>query len=169
MKPRVEGAEAGREVLLETAGVYRSVVTYKELAEEVQQRSGVRTRALMTHWIGGVLGVIASDCARRGEPLLTALCVKQDGTVGDGYVKAVVDTGGSVPDDLDQHAAKERLACHRAFGAVLPTDGGRPALTPQVAHARAQQARRRAADTSAATCPTCHIQLPASGVCDQCA
>jgi hypothetical protein len=43
---------AARPALERTARTYRALITYKELAEEVQAVSGVRTRSLMTNWIG---------------------------------------------------------------------------------------------------------------------
>jgi len=58
---------AGRERLVATARVYHAVTTYKELAEEVQADTGVRTKMLMMNWIGGVLGLVAEGCASRGE------------------------------------------------------------------------------------------------------
>lgn len=162
-------ADRGRDVLVGVARQYHSVITYGEFAEEVQTRSGTRTRSLMMNWIGGVLGTIAEDCASRREPLLTALCVHQDGTVGEGYAGAVAATQGQRPEDPDQHAADERLACHRHFGADLPPDGGRPALTRKVAAARAQRAARARATAPAAVCSNCFVQLPATGRCDNCA
>ena len=39
------------------------------------------------------------------------------------------------------HAAVERLACYRYFGAQLPPDGGKQRLTPQVAAKRQQRTR----------------------------
>src|SRR3712207_8305122 len=86
-----------RERLIETAGSYHAVITYGELAEDVQARSGLRTKQLPWHWIGEVLGAVADDCARRDEPILSALCVHRDGTVGDGYAKAVHRVRGVVP------------------------------------------------------------------------
>ncbi|WP_157845282.1 MULTISPECIES: DUF6884 domain-containing protein [Pseudofrankia] len=163
---RAAWADAGREVLISVARRYHAVITYAELAEEVQRSSGIRTRMLMMHWIGGVLGRVADECQSRHEPLLSALCVHQDGTVGDGYGGAVETNRGYRPDDLDEHAAEERLACHLHFGAALPPDGGRPALTPQLAARRERQIRQQA--PAPALCPTCHTQLPLSGQCDTC-
>jgi hypothetical protein len=149
---------------------YRGTITYKELAEEVQEATGIHTRMLMMHWIGQVLGGASRESHRRGQPMLSALCVHADGTVGDGYAEAVVENyGGIPPADLDMHAAEERLRCYRHFGADLPPDGGIPALTPQVAARRARlagQARPHAPERP--SCPRCHLTLPVSGVCDYC-
>jgi hypothetical protein len=97
------------------------------------------------------------------------LCVHQDGTIGAGYGWALGETyGGPTPDDLDMAAAEERLKCYRHFGALLPSDGGRPALTPQVAAKRRNAARRAKEDVHRPVCPTCHLTLPATGQCDFC-
>lgn len=163
-------ATAARHVLLDVARRYHAVVTYAELAAEVQRASGIRTTMLMMHWIGGVLGRVARECDQRDEPLLSALCVHQDGTVGEGYGIAVEAAQGYRPADLEQHAAEERLRCHRHFGATLPVDGGQPALPPQlVARQQRQQGRRRTVDRSPRPlCPTCYVELPSTGRCDNC-
>jgi hypothetical protein len=159
--------------LVRTARTYRAFITYKELAEEVQDHSGIRTRSLIMNWIGRVLGTVSADCHSRGEPLLSALCVREDGTVGPGYGIAVVENyGGQAPADLDARAAAERLNCYRYFGAAgLPADGGTPSLTPKVAAKRASlriAPRRQVAEESRPLCPSCHLMLPMSGQCDNC-
>src|SRR4051812_6045507 len=100
-----------RDALVDVARRYNQTTTYGQLAAEVQTRSGVRTKMLMAHWIGGVLGAVADDCTQRGEPLLSALCLSEDGSVGDGYAEAVERATGERPGDVDQHAAEERLSC----------------------------------------------------------
>jgi hypothetical protein len=162
---KAEWAQAGRRVLIQTAMRYHDIITYGELAEQVQILTGIRTKSQMRNWIGSVLGMVADECVRRNEPPLTSLCVHQDGSVGEGYVYVVRLQQSNVPEDLDQHAADARLDCYRFFGATIPADGGSPALTPQVA------ARRRAArrdNRPAQVCPRCFLVLPATGVCDSC-
>lgn len=162
-------AAAARDVLLDTARRYHSVVQYKELAAEVQSRTGIRTRQLMHYWIGEVLGQVSDECSRRDEPLLSSLCVNAEGSVGPGYATAARRAYGLTPDDSDGHAARERLACHRHFGAPdLPADGGVPALTPRLAATRARTKRAAPTPRETATCPTCHMQLPVTGICDTC-
>jgi len=90
-------SDAAREVLMDTACRYNAVITYGELGEAVQQQAGIRTRSLLQHWIGKVLGQAALRCAQDGELLMTALCVKADGTVGHGYADAVRLTGQPAP------------------------------------------------------------------------
>jgi hypothetical protein len=157
-----------RQRLLETARCYHAVITYGELAEEVQERSGLRTKQLPWHWIGEVLGAVADDCARRDEPILSALCVHRNGTVGDGYAKAVQRVRGTVPADPDQHAAEERLECYRRFGALLPPDGGRPALTAQVQAKRDRRRSTRQPARRGDVCPTCFTETPVSDACAFC-
>jgi hypothetical protein len=118
------------------------------------------------HWIGKVLGSVARDRRAPDEPMLTSLCVHADGTVGSGYGEAVLEREGATPSALDLHAAAERLACYRWFGATMPADGGKPTLTKQLAAkrpsvARAMQAPRR-------QCPNCFVEVAANGVCGIC-
>lgn len=168
--PFAEAKEAwvpiARRALERVAGIYHGTITYQELAEEVQHVSGLRTTQLMWYWIGGLL----EEVARRrppNEPLLTALCVRADGTIGDGYARAVSLREQIEITDVELHAAQERLACYRHFGATLPPGGGVPAFTPQVAAKRAR-VRRPAEAPAPNLCPTCNVALPRSGVCDSC-
>ena len=161
-------ADASRPVLLGYARRYHDTIRYEELATEIQGSTGVFTRMLLPNWIGKVLEAVAFDCHRRGEPLLTALCVHADGTVGAGYAHAVRDTKGSSPEDVEMHAALERLECHKFFGAEIPQDGGNAALTNQELDRRARARRRAAPDRPLSICPTCNLALPLTGQCDNC-
>ncbi|MFF7995656.1 hypothetical protein ACFZDG_38525 [Kitasatospora xanthocidica] len=158
--------------LVEVARRYHGVITYADLAEAVQEASGVRTRINQRHWIGKVLSLVILEAHRRGDPPLTALVVHAvDGKVGPGY-QEVLAVAGQPPlaeeMDREQHAAAARLACYRHFGADLPADGGTPALAPRL---RASVERKAAAVAEArppAICPNCFLQLPATRVCDSC-
>lgn len=160
-------AEA-RRVLIEVAGTYQRTVTYQQLADAIQDRSGVRTRNLLQNWIGKTLSRVGAECSVNSEPLLSALCVSVNGTVGDGYAKAVRATYGVDPDDLELHAAEERLRCYRYFGALdLPADGGIATLAPSVVTARAKaqkrdRSRRRELVT---TCRECFQVQSLTGTC----
>ncbi|QYG95742.1 hypothetical protein HC251_24080 [Iamia sp. SCSIO 61187] len=161
-------AIAAHEVLVTVAQTYNATITYSELAAEVQARTDITTAQLMRYWIGDVLARVADACVDAGEPSVTAVCVQATGVVGDGYGAAVERATGSLPDDLQTHAAEERLRCYRHFGATLPSDGGRPTLTRQE---QARRERTRASSTASkkkAVCPTCFTQLPLTGVCDAC-
>jgi hypothetical protein len=162
-------AEAARPALLRAASVYHGWISYGDLAEEVQTLSGIRTRALMHYWIGEVLGMVSHQCHARGEPLLSSLCVDASGSVGPGYGTLLSEFDGpSVSEDLDTHAASERFKCYRYFGAELPTDGGRPALTPKLKASRERARQRSRAVPDRSLCPRCHVMLPLSGQCDFC-
>lgn len=162
-------AEAARDVLLDASRHYHGLVTYKELATEVQHRTRIRTKQQMHHWIGDVLGRVSADCSRRHEPLLSSLCVNTQGSVGTGYAVAVQAATGETPGDGDDHAARERLSCYRHFDAAgLPAEGGSPALTPKLAAARTRARKARALERPVAICPTCYMQLPATGSCNYC-
>jgi hypothetical protein len=166
---RAAWAEAARPILVEAAKSYRSVVSRNDLAEAVQENTGIRTKQRTHYWIDDVLGAVARDCASRGEPLLSALCVNRDGSVGTAYAAVVLELTGEQPADPDDHAAKERLAAHRFFEAPdLPDDGGFAALVPQLANARARAKRAEVAARPAQTCPTCYMELLPTGRCDTC-
>jgi hypothetical protein len=165
---RAQWAEAARERLLEVAGQYGGLVTYKELAEHVQAATGLRTKKLAHHWIGDVLTRTMVDSAAREEPILAALCVNSAGSVGDGYSVAVTSVLGETPADGDDHAAQQRFECYRFFGASMPSGGGFPALSPKLTTARNREAKARMAARPVAVCPTCQLAVPASGICDNC-
>lgn len=157
-------------VLADVARTYHAVITYKELAEEIQQRTGNRTKALLHNWIGSVLGRVVREAHRRGDPPLTALVVRSDdGMVGNGY-KEVLEVAGEPPvEDVlerEQHAARARLDCYRHFGATLPDGGGVPALAPR--YQAAIERRRQRTEKPPQVCGKCFVQLPSTGVCDSC-
>ncbi len=158
-------AEAARELLIEAAGRYHHVVTVKDLAAFVQEQTGLEATRRAHHWIDDVLALVAADCAARGEPNLTSLCVNAQGSVGGGYVPGA-DEG---PVDSDDHAAVARLACYTHFDARgLPADGGVASLTPRLSASRSR-VRKAALDARVLdTCPTCFLVLPAQGGCNNC-
>ena len=161
---------AARPVLLDIARRYQAVITYSELSAEIQRQTGIRTKQGLQHWIGKVLERIAIDCHDQEEPNLSSLVVNSSGSVGAGYAAAVRTSGGEEPADLDDHAAAERLACHRHFEAAdLPAGGGTPALSPQLAQRRERIRSRATPPPEPVLCPTCFIALPSSGQCDGCA
>jgi hypothetical protein len=149
--------------LIATAGRYHAVVTYLELSEHVQEVSGVRTRTLLTNWIGKLLEEVARRAKEEGLPPLTSLCVHQNGTIGPGYARAPKATA-EPGDDIELYAAHHRLLCYQAYATDLPDDGGEPALTP----AERDRRRRKAAQAPVQSprCPQCNIELPTSRICD---
>ncbi|WP_130014797.1 hypothetical protein [Serinicoccus sediminis] len=152
--------------LISTAKRYHAVITYMELSELVQEKSGIRTRVLLTNWIGKLLEEVAVRAKAKGEPPLTSLCVHQDGTIGPGYARAprsVVDSPG---EDIEYYAAEHRLLCYREYAVDLPEDGGRPALTKAETRRRARKAAQQ--PIMQPVCPNCSTVLPATGRCDYC-
>ena len=166
---RAAWVSAARPILIETARSYRSVVTHKELAEAVQEHSGIHTEQRVHYWIDDILRTVGRDNEARDEPLLPALCVNREGSVGPAYAALVLELAGEAPADADDHAARQRLDCHRFFEAPdLPEGGGSSALVPQLANARARIRKAAVAARPVQTCPTCYMELLPTGVCDTC-
>ena len=167
---RASWAEAARPILVKVAQRYRAMISYKDLAAEMQEATGIATRQPMQHWMADVLHRVARDCAERNEPNLASLAVNAQGSIGAAYASTVLDTRGEEIGDSDDHAARERLACHTYFEAPdLPADGGVPTLTEKVSAARTRARKASAAAKPVDTCPACNMALPATKVCDNCA
>jgi hypothetical protein len=105
-----------REVLEEAS----ASVTHSELARQVQQRSGVYTRAPASEWLPAVIA-----------------------DLGDAELSARLRADAPPP------AARAKTTAAR-----------RP---------RAEPATPKRQEAPPAICPTCFMQLPASGRCDTCA
>lgn len=159
-------ALAARDVLMTTAREYNGLITQAELADAVQQASGVRTKAMVRNWIGAVLEATADECKQQGGPSLTSLCVDRDGSVGPGYAHVLSLNGIAASKDLEHQAATDRLACYMAYATDIPAHGGYAELSPQIAAVRRREARLNPAPK--ATCPSCFTVLPSSGQCDNC-
>ncbi len=161
-------AAAARDVLIETAHKYHAVITSKELAAAVMERSKITTKRPSHYWIADVLSRVSAHCAERGEPLLPSLCVNAEGSVGASYATNVTAVRGPIDGDPDDHAARERLECYREFGADLPAGGGSWALTPRLSASRSRERRAAAAEKMPPLCPRCHTAVPSTGICDYC-
>ncbi len=163
--------KSAREILVEKAREYGGDISDQELAVEVQHRTGVKTRALSETWLGPVLEDVATASHAQGEPILAALCVREDGRAVDGYRLMVARVSGAPVADADRHAAEQRFACYQRFGAALPADGGRPTRSPRVALA-SRTVRRgpavRKVERPVVVCPRCFMAVPATGICDSC-
>jgi hypothetical protein len=141
------------------------MITYGKLGEEIQETTGIRTTSLLQNWISRVLFAVAETQAEE-EPALTAFVIDSDGYTGRGYDNVVERQEEEL--SREDHAARERLGCHRFFEAPdLPPDGGSPTYPPGVLRDRAEE-RRRAQNRPREACPKCFTQLPATGVCDEC-
>ncbi len=170
----VAWALAAHAELAETATGYGHFVTVNELAERVQEVSGVHTKAPTRTWMDAILRKVARRCHGAGEPPLSALCVRQNHTVGDAYKYVLELAGLPIPEDLELHAAYARWQCYQFYGAAIPADGGVPPLTPKVAAKRRMtiatpQSEPKPEPVREALCQECFIQLPANGICYFCA
>ncbi|WP_459963364.1 hypothetical protein [Nocardia sp. IFM 10818] len=170
----VAWALAAHAELAETATGYGHFVTVNELAERVQESSGVHTQAPTRTWMDAILRKVARRCHSAGEPPLTALCVRQNHTIGDAYKYVLELAGLPIPDDLELHAAYARWQCYQHYGAAVPADGGIPPLTPKVAAKRrgtmnAATPEPKPEPERAPVCADCFTQLPANGICFYCA
>jgi hypothetical protein len=191
-------AKSARPFLIQVARRYGSLTTPNDVAEEAQALSGIRTKRPPAEWIGEVLDDVGLECGARGEPLLTAFCIGPDGRVGDRYRELVVQLNGTAPVDIELHAATQRLEAHQYHGATMPVDprpvlppelarqraaGAKRAAskppstksprtkapsTPRVRKPAAPKKPKKPELPARAVCPTCFLQLPVNGRCDNC-
>lgn len=165
-------APEAHRILTRVAGTYQGLIQYGDLAEELQETTGIRTRKQVRTWLGPVLALVARGNHERGEPSLPALVVnKSDGTVGPAYDEVLRVTGDDQIDDpvaREKHAAATRLECYRWAGATLPDDGGRAALSPRFEQIQVRLRKERRAAEQPNICATCFMAIPPTGVCDNC-
>lgn len=168
-------ALAAHAELSEIATGYGHFITVAELAERVQEASGVQTEAPTRTWMDAILRKIARRCHKAGEPPLTALCVQQNHTVGDTYKYVLELAGLPIPNDLELHAAYARWQCYLHHGAEMPADEGVPRSLPRwrAAVRRAPRVRprssrsrpaRRCAPSASSSFPPAE---PVSTACDR--
>ncbi|WP_409484615.1 hypothetical protein [Arsenicicoccus dermatophilus] len=118
-------------VLIETAAVHQTAITYGELAHQVQERSGIHTDVPAHSWLGKVLAIVHHRTTAAGEPDLVALAVLPGGAVGPTY-DAVRTACGAEPygeERREQAAAEARLACNRRYAHDVPEEA-QPLLHP---------------------------------------
>jgi hypothetical protein len=177
-------AKHAYDVLVETAGRYNAVITHGELAEEVQRRSNLWTKASPGSWVGALLVDLAKVSHLRGEPALASLVVrKQDGQVGAGYDEVLRSIGERPiedPMERERHAAAARLECYRHWGADVP-EGATPMLPGRAREGTRERSSRPAGSRSGQStsrasaeprrgtvCPTCFMEMPVAGPCPNC-
>lgn len=153
-------------ILTEVASEYNRTTTYSELTDAVQSRSGIRTKMLIANWSGKLLEGVAQRAADAGEPPLTALCVRQNGTIGEGYSRAPKSVLSDPNTDVEDLAAQHRLLCYQAYASDLPADGGVATLTPQVVKMRSL--RSTTTVEPRAVCNIHFLEMSANGACGQC-
>ncbi|WP_347354350.1 hypothetical protein [Intrasporangium sp.] len=172
-------AKHAYEILVETAGRYDAVITYADFGEQIQQRSGLWTKAAAGNWVAALLVDLTKVSNVRGEPALASLVVhQQDGQVGAGYNEVLRAAGlGRIEDPVarELQAATTRLECYRHWGADVPADAA-PHLAPAARRTRPRRQSRpprsHAASSTVrrgAVCPTCFMEMPLSGACPNCA
>ncbi len=118
-------------LLLETAAVHQTAVTYADLAARVQECSGVSTEVPFRSWLGKVLAIVAGRPREAGEPELVSLVVQADGAVGPTYDAVLTACGDQAPGPelREQAAAEARLECNRRYAPGVPEDA-QPLLHP---------------------------------------
>lgn len=155
----VTAAEADREwtlrateILTEVATRYGRSIEYADLGSEIQRRSGILTDMALDTWLDDVLREVARRCTESGKPALSLL----------------VDGADSRVDPA------ARASIYEAYGAKLPKGRSpRPARTTRSRSSSADVGERtkRAAkpvERRRPVCPTCFVELPSTGVCDNC-
>jgi len=182
-------SESAVGLLCDIATEYNRVLTLNEFAQEVQRRSGVWANVTSKTWVRKVLQHVTQTCLDEGWPHLASLVVRpSDGKPGPWYLDVIAVTGrGDAGDDLT-HAAHQRLACYIHFGAAVPPhadptldplrlrrrvhnlDAPRPKTQrrkqPKATPTRTRQAPR---EVRGQVCPTCFMEMPVSGECQNCA
>lgn len=168
--------QAAHDILLETAGA-RTTIQYQALARQVQQRSGISTNQPTGKWVGPLLGVIARQCHARNLPLLTALCVRRDGSVGPAYdeILRFANIPTTVGEDVEAAALEQREACYRRWRGITPAPSAAASATRVVGRAGKVAAAKPASSRAVKkeplqgnVCPTCFMQMSLTGVCDNC-
>lgn len=166
-------APEARRILTRVAATYQGLIEYAELASEIQESSGIHTRRQVRSWIVPVLDQVARLNHDHQEPALTALVThKGDGTVGTSYDLAMSLAGAEPIDDpvaREKHAAQARLDCYHWADANVPAGGGRPELSPRFQQVLARQRKERREAEQPTICPNCFMQIPPTGLCDNCA
>lgn len=151
------------------ASKYGDYITYKNLARELSDATGFHTAQPLHYWVGDVLGSVITECEQKGLPALSSLVVHtSDGMVGSGFNEVLRRSGRDTfddPYDLEMAAAEERLNCYRLYCPDLPADA-KPQLTREYS-ARVQR-KEQTPPKPKPVCPVHGIQLPATGICDDC-
>lgn len=169
-------AQAAHDILVERAAE-QGVIDPQSLARQVQKRTGISTTQPASKWIGPLLGVIARQYHAKELPLLTALVVKRDGTVGPAYDEVLRFARiPAVIGDREEHAEQQRTAAYQRWrGAAVAA----PAATPRATTVVGKSGRAAAVKAAPAkkakpeplqgnVCPNCFMQMSLTGVCDNC-
>lgn len=167
--------DATAPILEGVAATYGGSITYERLAQQLFDATGFRTRMMLGHWIGRVLGPVQADTLTEGKPPLSALVVKAGtGGVGDGYVNHDHPEGFASFAERQHAAAVDRLTCYRTYCVDVPDDAAPQMTSIYIArqpslHIHRQTPRQKLVPPPLETCPAHNVVLPASGRCDDCA
>ncbi len=117
-------------ILERVAATYGGSITYEQLAHQLFDETGYRTRMLLGQWIGQVLGPVQAATLTGGKPPLSSLVVRAaTGGVGDGYVNHEHPDGFASFTERQHAAAVDRLECYRRYCDRVPGDAA-PQMTP---------------------------------------
>jgi len=168
-------ARAAEGILEGVAATYGGSITYDQLAQQLFDKTGYRTRSLLANWIGQVLGPVQAATLTEGKPPLSALVVRAGtGGVGDGYVNHEHPEGFASFVERQRAAAADRLTCYRTYCDHVPEDAAPQMTSLFIAkntslYGVKKTAPKKAAPPPPRTCPVHNMVLPASGRCDDCA
>lgn len=163
-------AQAAVPVLQAVAGTYGNFITYKNLVTLVFEETQTSTRMIVPNFSSRLLNRVIHICLEKNLPALSSLVVSAtDGTVGSGFDAVLRAAGREVPGTVlerERIAATERLDCYILCGAEVPADA-EPRLTPK--YESRVNPPKKVAPAPKPVCAVHGIQLPATGVCDDCA
>src|SRR3954447_4747849 len=121
--------QASEAILEGVAATYGESITYEELAQQLFEKTGYRTRMMLGHWIGQVLGPVQAATLTESKPPLSALVVRaRTGGVGDGSVNHEHPEGLASFAERQHAAAVDRLTCYRTYCDHVPEDAA-PQMT----------------------------------------
>lgn len=172
---KYEWAHAGYDMLVGIARTPDGLVTYAEIADTVQEATGIRTRQPMHDWIHTPLTLVAEMCVRNGEPQLTGLVVAEDTLeVGDSFAASYAIAGQPLPKNLQRAAAATRIACYDHFSRREAVGWDKAKLTWRIGVARspvqrsAPEPKPRTERPQTKVCTQCHLELLPNGRCGYC-
>lgn len=147
-----EWALVAHDILEEVARRYGRSVAYADLAGEVQRRTGIATDLELGNWLDDVLTEVAERCKDSSEPRLVVL-VDRPGVAHTSEIPAA------------------RLECYEAYGAKIPAKKtSRGATRSRTTTSSVAPARKRAKvqERLRPICQRCFVELPSTGICDNC-
>ena len=93
-----------------------ATITYGSLGERIVETTKIEENRPLNWWIGDVLERLSRRNREDGEPLMSSMVVRTaTGRVGPGYLAMLGNLFGEHPDDAEEHAALQRVRCHRFF------------------------------------------------------